>query len=129
MTGNLHILLIDDDPIVNMLNRIIIEKSPLQADVTVTTEARKALEQLAAGQINPSLILLDLNMPVMDGWMFLEGYEQLPGESKGTKIIILSSSINPVDIEKAKASSAVTDFFRKPLSIDSVKEIQALLMN
>lgn len=127
MKSELHILLIDDDPTVNFLNKIIIEKSELGAKISEVTEAEDAIKQLASGNLNPSLILLDLNMPVMDGWQFVEQFEKIPNISRRIKIIILSSSINPSDLEKASNTSAVSNYFCKPLSLDNMEEIQKIL--
>jgi CheY-like chemotaxis protein len=129
MISNTCILLIDDDPSVNYLNTLIIEKAEIQAKVCGRTEAAEALEQLSKGELNPALIFLDLNMPIMDGWQFLEKYEELPQQSRKSKIIILSSTINPSDKEKASKSSMITDFYSKPLSIDDVKEIKETIID
>jgi len=77
----------------------------------------EALSKEKDGLLNvPEIILLDLNMPVMDGWEFLEIFQQrFPEFAAKTKIFILSSSINPSDREKAKSESNVVDFLSKPL--------------
>lgn len=129
MKDELHILLIDDDPSVNFLNKIIIEKSNIGAIISEHTEATDALEQLSNGNLSPSLILLDLNMPIMDGWKFVEQFEQLPKSSLEAKIIILSSSINPSDKAKAAGLSAILDFYSKPLSPEKIKEIKERFVN
>ncbi|WP_421765642.1 response regulator [Ekhidna sp.] len=123
------ILLIDDDPSINYLNKLIIEKADIHANVCDRTQADEALSQLSEGIINPNLILLDINMPTMNGWQFLEKYHELPEESRKSKVIILSSSINPSDKEKASQSSVILDFYSKPLSIANVKEIRETLLN
>lgn len=129
MNDDLHILLIDDDPTVNFLNKIIIEKSNIGARISEETHAPNALEQLSNGNLNPSLILLDLNMPAMDGWNFVEQFEKLPQDNLDTKIIILTSSINPSDKEKASNLASVTDFCSKPLSPEKILEIKERLVN
>ena len=129
MSVNPHILLIDDDPTVNFLNRVIIEKSEIGAATSEITHAPEALDQLANGALQPSLILLDLNMPDMDGWEFLEAFEKLPDNSRQSKVIILSSSINPSDRERAESISFISDFYSKPLSLDDVREMKKLLDN
>lgn len=122
------ILLIDDDPSINFLNKKIIEMANVEAQVCDVTQASDALSQISDGKLNPSLILLDINMPTMDGWQFLEQYEQLP-EARKSKIIVLSSTINPTDKQKAENSSLITNFYSKPLSIDDVKEIRNSFIN
>ncbi|MEP1032127.1 response regulator [Ekhidna sp.] len=125
----LHILLIDDDPMINFLNKIIIEKSNIGAKISEITQAEHALKEISVGNLNPSLILLDLNMPVMDGWEFVEQFEKLSNRSLGAKIIILSSSINPSDKEKASSLSTISDFYSKPLSLEMIKEIKDRFVN
>lgn len=127
VSEDLHILLIDDDPTVNLLNKIIIEKSDIGAKISEVTQAEVAIQQLANGSLTPSLILLDLNMPIMDGWQFVEQFQKLPNLTSNTKIIILSSSINPSDRDKASSVSVVSNYFCKPLSLDNLKEIEKLL--
>lgn len=127
--NDLCILLIDDDPSINYLNKLIIEKADIHANVCDRTQADEVLIQLSEGQINPHLILLDINMPIMNGWQFLERYHELPEQSKKSKIIILSSSINPIDKEKASKSPDIVDFYSKPLSIDNVKAIKETWLN
>ena len=125
----LKILLIDDDPSVNFLNKLIIEKSNIGAVVQEHTEAGQALTELSSGELAPDLILLDINMPIMNGWQFAENFEQLPTEARSSKVIILSSSINPSDKEKADNSPIIRGFYSKPLTIESVKAIYELMNN
>ena len=117
------ILLIDDDPSINILNRLVIDLSPVEAEVFEYTEASVALEELSAGQINPELILLDINMPEMSGWDFVDSYQALPKEVQQSKIVMLTSSINPRDKEKAETNQVIDGFFIKPLTITSIQEI------
>ncbi|WP_420319266.1 response regulator [Ekhidna sp.] len=127
--SDLKILLIDDDPSINYLNKLVIKKADIQAVVCDRTQASEALAQLSGGEISPNLILLDINMPIMNGWEFVAKYEQLPQQSRTSKIIILSSSINPADKEKASSSQVISDFYSKPLSIKDVKQIRELISN
>ena len=120
---SLNILLIDDDPSINFLNKLVIEKSPVRAEVKVHTDASEALEEITKNTITPKMILLDINMPVMDGWEFAQRYEQLPESAQSSKIFILSSSISPNDKKKAEQSPVIDGFFSKPLTIDMVNEL------
>ena len=78
----------------------------------------------------PDIILLDINMPVMDGWEFLEAYKSIKSElSKSIKIYMASSSISVNDFEKAKLYSEVLDYLIKPISIFKIQELLILKQN
>jgi len=83
----------------------------------------RALEKTEDSEV-PQVILLDLNMPVMDGWQFLKELEQhnFP-QLKNTTLYIVSSSINPADIERSKTINFVHDFLVKPISTEELIEI------
>lgn len=116
------IFLVDDDPINNLINKRLISKVGVSEDVVEFLEAEETL--LALTQQDPEksiLIFLDINMPVMNGWEFLDKYGlQFPQRSD--KIVILSSSIDFNDKEKAKSYSTVSGFLEKPLTIEKIKE-------
>ena len=76
---------------------------------------------LAEGTL-PQLILLDLNMPIMDGWEFLDEFIKIPCKQKIT-IYIITSSIDRADVEKAKTYSNVSNYILKPVTIEGLKEI------
>jgi CheY-like chemotaxis protein len=72
----------------------------------------------------PDLIFLDINMPVMDGWEFMQVYHKLDENKKGNKVIVmLTTSINPDDKLKASLISEITDFKSKPLFPDNLEEL------
>lgn len=82
--------------------------------------------ELSANQpeLLPDVIFLDLNMPVLDGWGFLEEYLLLePKMSKKIEIYIVSSSISPSELERSQRIPVVTDFLTKPLSRSKFVEI------
>ncbi|GER60406.1 response regulator [Patiriisocius marinus] len=83
---------------------------------------RKLKSIIDSGEDLPDLILLDLNMPIMDGWQFLDNFTQIEVDKK-IIIYIVSSSIDPVDIERSKKYGMVSNFVVKPISTDKVKEI------
>lgn len=122
------IFIVDDDPIHQQIAKIMIERQAISSHIRVFSDAQDVLDLLRenAGDVQalPDLILLDLNMPVMDGWEFLEEYaafqDQLP---KQIRIFVLTSSIDEKDKERVNAYSFVTGYLTKPLS----KEIIAHL--
>ncbi|MET3877456.1 response regulator [Chitinophaga sp. OAE865] len=122
------IFIVDDDPIHQQIAKIMIERQAISSHIRVFSDAQDVLDFLRenAGDVQalPDLILLDLNMPVMDGWEFLEEYamfqDQLP---KQIRIFVLTSSIDEKDKERVNAYSFVTGYLTKPLS----KEIIAHL--
>ena len=76
----------------------------------------------------PDIIFLDINMPFMDGWQFLEEYTKIkPTLSKQIVIYVVSSSISEYDIERARNNSNVSDYFVKPITVDTYKTLIALV--
>lgn len=125
------ILLVDDDEINNFLNTMIIDENELAYKVATYTSAEKALQFLSSlinnSDINnlPDLILLDVNMPEMDGWDFLEEYKKLdPRAVKKIKLMMLSSSMHERDLNKAKSYKFVVDYLPKPLTPALIKKIR-----
>ena len=125
------VLLIDDDEPTNFLNKMIIEETGCVNEVKVTHSAREALDylsgkqQTAEGKLpTPELILLDINMPAMDGWEFLEKYHQLSPEQKAAIIVVmLTTSFNPEDESKARRISYISSYRNKPLTQEIVMGI------
>jgi CheY-like chemotaxis protein len=116
-----RVLLVDDNDIDNFINERIITSSFFSEKVEVKTSAQAALDFLKANASNaeilPQVIFLDLNMPVMDGFAFLGEYAKLPESvTKSCKIIVLSSSISPDDINKASTNALVKKYLNKPLA-------------
>jgi len=123
---NKHILLIDDDAVSNMINTKIIKKN-FNISVSAQTSAKDALNQFkqwienSQGQL-PDTIFLDVNMPVMDGWDFLDEFEKFPESVlSGCKVYMLTSSIDVEDIEKSKRYKTVHEFISKPLTPEKLK--------
>jgi CheY-like chemotaxis protein len=115
------VLLIDDNDIDNFINERMITTSGFAKIVIVKNSAQGALDYLKfvseKGEKLPKVIFLDLNMPVMDGFAFLEQYENFSDDlKKYCKVIVLSSSISPEDINRASTNPYVVRFVNKPLS-------------
>lgn len=121
------VLIIDDDPIHQRIAQIMITKHQLYDEFISYTEAGKALDFLTENynqeESLPDVILLDLNMPVMDGWDFLEHFEKLKDTlAKGIRIFIVSSSVDEKDISRSQSYSSVKGFISKPLSPDIIRK-------
>jgi len=121
------ILLIDDDEATNFFHQIIIEQADCAEHVEVATNGKKAIEFLTRERTNnctPDIIFLDINMPVMNGWEFLDAYEKLDAAQKSKIVLVmLTASINPDDMQKAEKRESVSGFRSKPLSVEMLNEI------
>jgi CheY-like chemotaxis protein len=127
------ILLVDDDEPTNFLNKIAVEELGCTEHIKIIPGAREALDYLnCAGKPvplnrdcpSPEIIFLDINMPAMDGWEFLQQYEALPDAHKSSIIVImLTTSFNPEDELKARKIPSVKEFRNKPLTATMLQEI------
>ena len=119
------ILLVDDDADDNYFHQIIINKMNMVNQIDIAVNGIDALAYLKNQNINPpDLIFLDLNMPKMNGWEFLEQYKHLDIAQKAKiLILILTTSANPDDIKRAKEIKEVTGFETKPLTKELLTEI------
>lgn len=119
-----RIILIDDDSTTNFLNKMIIEKAELVDDIVAFDEPEKALHYFQNNDNQqPSLILLDINMPLMNGWEFLDQYSAIEKKSALDIIIMLTSSIDPEDKQKAEEFEIVAGYKSKPLSVEMLKQL------
>lgn len=116
------ILLVDDDHGVNFLNRHILQECGLQGPVEVAINGQLALEAIAAG-FKPDVIFLDINMPVMDGFEFLEHFKTMPEMYNGVKVYMLTSSLRESDKSTALTYGCVKGYLEKPLNIEVIMEI------
>lgn len=114
------VLLVDDDPIINLVHRKFLEKSGQFDPITVCNSATKALDTLIAWNEShaplPDVLLLDIMMPILDGFGFLKRFAELPESiTSHVKIVMLTSSLDPSDKDKSVDSPFVVGFIDKPL--------------
>jgi CheY-like chemotaxis protein len=119
------ILQIDDDFINNMANERMLKKMGIQFEVTNFLDPTEALTFLANTDQTFDLILLDINMPRINGWEFLDRYATF---EKKFPIVMLTSSLDPNDKKRANAAELLSGFFVKPLSKDMMEEILQICM-
>ena len=127
MNKKVHtILLVDDDLAINYFHKRLLSKSELSDAIITLYNGEVAIQKLieqndVLTEEDVLLIFLDINMPIMDGWQFLEEYKRIKSSLKfKCKIFVLSSSINPDDIKKAESNVFVSKYLAKPLSMDNV---------
>ncbi|MEP2023135.1 MAG: response regulator [Reichenbachiella sp.] len=119
------IFVVEDDPISSYVIKLALQQHPAFDEALEFKNGQVAVDYLNENTSNgdlPELILLDINMPVMDGWDFLEHFSAMDS-SKEIPVVMLTSSINPNDIEKAKAHHLVKGFLSKPLNKEKLDEI------
>ena len=123
------ILLVDDDEINNFISIKLIKKALLTSEIMACLNGKFAIDQLMDIQKHdidklPDYIFLDINMPIMNGWEFLDEYKRLNIDPMGKiKIFIISSSVFSNDINRAKSYPVVKSFISKPLSVEKIKEL------
>ncbi len=127
------VLCVDDDNISLTISQLLLKRTGFAGEVVTAIDGSDALEYFnnlftkdpdPIGSA-PELILLDINMPVMNGWEFLEAYvPQYATTLNHTRIVILSSTIDPEDFAMAKKYPVVVQFISKPLSIENLEELK-----
>lgn len=125
------ICIIDDDEIYQLFTKKAISRFGKPFTILSYVNGREAIldftRKLQESESLPDLILLDINMPVMDGWQFMEAFESMKAQvPKNIQIYIVSSSIAPGDIDRATNNPSISGFVSKPLDVATLEK---LLMN
>ncbi len=128
MTTLKQLALVDDDDVFVFLTTRMLEKYKLVDLIKIFDNGYDALvfiqENLGNIEALPDIILLDLSMPIMDGWQFLDEFVKInPKIGKKITIYICSSSISPDDVVRAKTITAVSDFIIKPMTKEKLIEM------
>lgn len=122
------VLLIDDDKAVNFFNKHVVVNHTSFEHLKTVQSGEDALSFLSNVEkdeaTKPDIIFLDINMPAMNGWEFLDKFERMSADfRKDIKVIILSSSSNPEHVKKSIKNYEVVDFINKPLSFDILDNV------
>lgn len=123
------VMLVDDNDTDNFISKRIIELTDFAHDIEVKNSGKSALTYLQENQADeeklPDLIFLDINMPIVDGFVFLYEFEQLPESVRNKcKVAILSSSDNKRDINRIVNNEYVIKFITKPLTEDALNDVR-----
>ena len=128
------ILCVDDDLITLMLCKKVIIKASFANEIITAKNGEEAIQyfntlkysnSVEVNKNKPELIFLDLNMPVMGGWEFLDIFNSDEySDFSSVKIIVLSSTIDPEDIEKAKKYPMIIDFLPKPITVSMLEDLK-----
>ncbi len=119
-------MLIDDSETDNFIHCRHLDKMEIAERIVVRNDGRQGLEYLAAArpEERPDLLFLDINMPVMDGWEFLEAYQEIPEERRAkVTIVMLTSSVGASDYSRAQSYAIIDGHEAKPLTQDKVSSL------
>lgn len=119
------VLLVDDDASTNLLTKKMIENTGLVEEVAVATSGAAALnflrKQLEMGLNLPEITFLDLNMPEMTGWDFLDEFKQIFGDASNHEVVLLTASSSTNDLIKSAVHPSVEKYINKPITDFEVK--------
>lgn len=124
------IMCIDDDPITLMLFKKVVQKATFATEIINATNGQDAINQFNSLLLTteqskkPELIFLDLNMPVMGGWEFIDSFNNSDySKANQTKVVILTSTIDPEDIKKSRTYPNVIEFLAKPITVEMLQQL------
>lgn len=123
---NLNIFLVDDDHIYQFTAKKTLESMGVGKEVSVFQDGETALrfikDHISETELLPDIIFLDINMPVMDGWQFVEEYQKLqPG--KKIALYMVSSSVDEADVKRSRNYGAIDDYIIKPVGRTRFEEL------
>lgn len=121
--NSIDILIVDDSPAFINLAKLMINKTGIICKIHEASNGKRALDYLSQAEQCPDLILLDINMPVMDGFDFLEDYKLASNCHPLTSIYMLTSSAQEIDKAKAHSYGIVKGYFEKPLTKENILQI------
>ncbi|MDF0709202.1 response regulator [Flagellimonas okinawensis] len=126
--------IVDDDPIHQFGMKLLLKRVEFSKEILAFYNGQEAidalLEAVEKNETLPSIIFLDLNMPIKDGWGFLDDFVQIPHNNrKKITVYVVSSSIDPVDLERAKTYEVVSNYIVKPIEESQLVELLAQLKN
>jgi CheY-like chemotaxis protein len=126
------ICIVDDDEVYQFTVTRAIQTQKLAKKILIFSDGEEAIQFLiqnvSKNEDLPDVIFLDINMPIMDGWQFLEEYVRLkPRIGKRITIYMVSSSVDSADLDKAKKISEISDYIVKPIKPDALRDIIAAL--
>ncbi len=130
MTNLVSFIVIDDDPLNNTICKLTIKKAVGVLDVKTFTDPLAGLRYVSeeypgsAEASRPTFLFLDINMPIMNGWEFLEKYEQLSHSIRESiRLYILSSSVDDRDIERASHNPNIVSYLAKPITKEIILDL------
>jgi len=120
------VVLVDDDTTTNYVNQLLLEDLDVTHQILIAHNGEEALELISGNCENgycPQLILLDINMPVMNGFEFMEAYQRLASKHKQSVVVVmLTTSLNPGDVKRLQ-EVPINGFLNKPLTEDKVRAL------
>lgn len=133
MSNPINICIVDDDDIYQFTVVKTLELLEFEKNIISFSDGEEALtflvDNLTKNKELPDVIFLDINMPIMDGFQFMEEYGKIKSQlGKKTVIYMVSSSVDPVDIERAKRISDVSDYIIKPIEPGKLKSVMEKLI-
>jgi len=115
------VMLVDDDPMSNTYSTLVVKKQNPNTEVLTFNSGTSALKYLKDGSNpKPVIILLDLNMPVMNGWDFMEEYEKLDLD---IEVVVVTSSNDYEDRNRTRSFHRIIDYFVKPITVDNIRRL------